>query len=134
MKFEQVDVDLLLSALADLPSEWQDDESRRVIEAIPHIVDRLRTIGPEITAADLAALLREQSIALDVFRLLTGRGQEPMAHEICGALGVQSGDWKALRSRARKEPEAMAAALVQIGMPALIREQIGRNWTVETCS
>ncbi|HYC93691.1 MAG TPA: DpnII family type II restriction endonuclease [Thermoanaerobaculia bacterium] len=84
-----------------------------------------------MTAANLAEILREQPLALDVFRLLTGRGQEPMAHDICGALGLTAGKWDALRSRARRDPETMGRALAQIGMPQLIREQIWREWTIE---
>lgn len=131
MKFEQVGLDLLLAELSDLPSEWLDDESRHLIAEIPAIVGRLRAIGPDVAAADLAALLREQPLTLDVCRLLTGRGQEPMAHDICGALGLTSGNWKTLRGRGRKDPEAMAAALVRIGILELIREQIWREWTIE---
>jgi len=92
MKFEQVDLDLLLAELSDLPSEWLDDESRHLIAEIPAIVARLRAIGPNVTADDLAALLRQEPLTLDVFRLLAGRGQEPMAHDICGALGLTSGN------------------------------------------
>jgi hypothetical protein len=131
MRFEQVSLDLLLAELSDLPSEWLDGESRHLIAEIPAIVDRLRAFGPEVSAEDLAQVLREQPLALDVCRLLTGRGQEPMAHDICDALGLKAGNWKALRSRARKDPEVMSRALAQIGILELIREQIWREWTIE---
>ena len=131
MNFDQVGLDLLLAELSDLPSEWLDEESRHLIAEIPAIVDRLRALGHEPTGDDLAKLLREQPLTLDVCRLLTGRGQEPMAHDLCGALGLKSGDWKALRSRARREPDAMAAALLTIGIAQVIREQIWRTWTIE---
>jgi len=131
MNFAKVDLDLLLAELSDLPSEWLDDESRHLIGEIPTIVARLRALGKEPTVDDLAALLREQPLTLDVCRLLTGRGQEPMGHDICGALGLKAGNWKSLRSRARTQPDVMAAALLRIGIADLIREQIWREWTVE---
>lgn len=131
MKFKKVELDLLLTELSDLPSEWLDDESRRLIGQIPAILDRFRALGPAITVSDLTTLLEEEPLTLDVCRLLTGRGQEPMAHDICGALGLTSGNWKALRARTRRHPEEMASALDQLGMPELIRTEISREWTID---
>jgi len=131
MRFTKIGLDLLLAELADLPSEWLDDEARRLVAQIPAVVERIRAIGPAIDAISLAQLLAEQPLALDVLRLLAGEGQEPMAHRVCDALGGQRRGWTALRSLARKKPEEMAAALVAIGMPELIREQIWRHWIID---
>jgi DpnII restriction endonuclease len=131
MRFTKIGLELLLTELADLPSEWQDDEARRLVAQIPAVIARIRTIGPAIDAAALTTLLAEQPLALDILRLLAAEGQEPMAHRICDALGGKRRGWTALRSLARNKPAEMAAALAAIGMPELIHQQIGREWTIE---
>jgi hypothetical protein len=59
MKFTKIGLDLLLSELADLPSEWQDDEARHLVSVIPDVVERIRAIGPDIDAPALATLLAD---------------------------------------------------------------------------
>lgn len=130
MRFAKIGLDLLLAELADLPSEWMDDEARRLVAAIPALIERIRGNGPSLDAAALVTLLREEPLALDVLRLLAAEGQEPMAHRICDAVGGKRQGWNALRSFARKNPEQMAAALVAMGMPDLIRQQVWREWTI----
>jgi hypothetical protein len=130
MKFTKIGLDLLLSELADLPSEWLDDEGRRLVSELPVVIERVRAIGPTIDAPALATLLREHPQALDVLRLIAGEGQEPLAHRICDALGGKRRGWSALRSLAQRKPEEMAAALVTIGIPALVHEQVSREWTI----
>jgi hypothetical protein len=131
MRFTKIGLDLLNTELADLPSEWMDDEARVLVAEIPAILDRFRTIAADITADQLAKLLQEQPLTLDVLRLLCGEGQEPMAHRICDALGGQRRGWTALRGLARKKPAELAAALVAIGIPDLVRQQLGRSWTID---
>jgi hypothetical protein len=131
MRFARVGLDLLLTELADLPSEWMDDDARLLVAEIPRVVDRMRKIGPQVAASDLATLLREEPLAIDVLRLLTGEGQEPMAHRICDALGGKRRGWTALRGMARKKPEELANALIAIGTATLMREQVWREWTIE---
>ena len=131
MRFTKIGLDLLLAELADLPSEWQDDEARRLVAQIPAIIASIRARGADLDAAALGKLLVEQPLALDVIRLLAAEGQEPMAHKICDVLGGQRRGWTALRRLARNKPEEMATALVAIGMPTLIHEQIGREWTID---
>ncbi|MDQ6799351.1 MAG: type II restriction endonuclease [Acidobacteriota bacterium] len=130
MKFAKIGIDLLLTELAGLPSEWMDDEARRVVPLIPLIVQRLRDAGPEIAPNILAEMLSEEPSTLDILRLLTGEGQEPMAHRICDALGGKRRGWTALRSLTAREPDEMASALVKIGLPAVIRDQVWREWTI----
>lgn len=131
MKFNRIGLDVLLAELADLPSEWMDDEARRVVAEIPAVISAFRSVGPDITDQDIARLLATQPLALDVLRLLSGEGQEPMAHRICDALGGKRRGWTALRSLARAKPDEMATALVAIGTPAVIRDQVWRAWTIE---
>lgn len=130
MKFKKIGLELLLTELADLPSEWLDDEGRRLVSEVPVVVERIRAIGAEIDAGALAALLQEHPQALDVLRLIAGEGQEPLAHRICDALGDKRRGWSALRSLARRKPDEMAAALVTIGIPPLVHEQVSRQWTI----
>lgn len=130
MKLTRIGMDLLLTELADLPSEWMDDEARRVVPLIPVIVQRLRDTGREISLDRLAEMLVAEPLTLDILRLLTGDGQEPMAHRICDALGGKRRGWKALRTLTARKPSDMAAALVKIGVPAVIRDQLWREWTI----
>jgi hypothetical protein len=130
MRFTKVGLDLLLGELADLPSEWMDDEARRLVAEIPAMVERIRAVGPLLDESALTRLLAEQPLALDVIRLLAAEGQEPMAHRICDALGGKRRGWVALRSLARKHPAEMAKALTAIGIPELIRDQVWREWTI----
>ncbi|HEX9983911.1 MAG TPA: DpnII family type II restriction endonuclease [Thermoanaerobaculia bacterium] len=130
MKFKKIGLDILLRELADLPSTWMDDEARHLVAGIPAVVERIRASGPELDAAALATLLKEQPLALDVLRLLAAEGQEPMAHRICAALGGKRRGWDALRALTRKSPDEMATALAAIGMPERVREQVWRQWTI----
>lgn len=75
MKFKKIGLDVLLSELADLPSEWMDDEARHLVAGIPAVVERIRSIGPELDAAAIATLLKEQPLALDVLRLLAAEAR-----------------------------------------------------------
>jgi hypothetical protein len=130
MKFKKIGLDVLLGELADLPSEWMDDEAQLLVAGIPAVVERIRAIGTELDATAVAKLLKEQPLALDVLRLLAAEGQEPMAHRICDALGGKRRGWTALRALARKSPDEMATALVAIGMAERVSEQVGRQWTI----
>lgn len=131
MKFTKVGLDRLLTEIADLPSEWMDDEARRLVAEIPVTVERLRAIGPHVVVEDLERLLADHAMMLDILRLLAGEGQEPMAHRICDAFGGKRRGWDSLRTLARKQPREMAEALVAIGMPALIQDQVWRDWTID---
>ena len=130
MKFTKIDLDLLLSELTEISSEWLDDEGRRLLSAVPAIIERLRELGPVVDGAAVAALLKEFPPALDVVRLIAGEGQEPMAHRLSDALGGKRRGWTALRSLAHRKPEEMASALVDLGLPPLLHEQITRPWTI----
>lgn len=130
MRFTKTGLDAILTELADLPSQWMDDEARHLVASIPAAVERFRAIGPAISGADLTTVLREEPLALDIVRLLAGEGQEPMAHRICDALEGKRRGWTALRTMARKKPEEMATALAAIGIPAMISDQLWRSWTI----
>ncbi|HEX7153183.1 MAG TPA: DpnII family type II restriction endonuclease [Thermoanaerobaculia bacterium] len=130
MKFKKIGLDVLLSEIADLPSEWMDDEARHLVAGIPAVLERLRTIGPALDATGLATVLKEEPLALDVLRLLAGEAQEPMAHRICDVLHGKRRGWGALRALARKSPDEMAAALAAIGLAERVREQVWRQWTI----
>ena len=130
MKFKKIGLDLLLTELADLPSEWLDDEGRRLVSEVPVVIEHLRALGATIDAVTLATLLRERPLALDVLRLIAGEGQEPLAHRICDALGGKRRGWSSLRSLARRKPDEMAQALVTMGIPAMVHEQVSRHWTI----
>ena len=130
MRFEKVGIDLLLAELADLPSEWMDAEARRLVPQIPVVIADLRRSGPSIHANALARLLADHEGALDILRLLTGQGQEPMAHGICDALGGMHCGWSRLRTLSRKEPVRVADALVRVGLLEVIRDQVWRDWTI----
>jgi len=130
MRFRKIDLDLLLTELADLPAEWMDDDARHLVGEIPAVVERIRAIGPAFDVAAFSRLLREHPFALDVLRLIAALGQEPMAHRICDVLGGKRQGWTALRRLARTKPEAMASALIAIGMAELVLEQVWREWTI----
>jgi hypothetical protein len=130
MKFSKVGLSDLFAEIADLPSDWLDDEAKLLVAEIPILTERFRQAGNAIDVTLLATILHEHPLALDVLRLITGEGQEPMAHRLCDALAGKRGNWKSLRARAKKNPKEMADALVSIGMLEMITEQIERQWTV----
>lgn len=45
MRFAKIGLDLLLAELADLPSEWMDDEARRLVAAIPALMCDVHRVG-----------------------------------------------------------------------------------------
>jgi len=67
MKFRKIGLDLVLSELADLPSEWLDDEGRRLVAELP---------GPCCVSTPRRSTCCGSS---------PGEGQEPLAHRICDA-------------------------------------------------
>jgi len=130
MKFGNVDLGTLLGEIANLPSDWMDDDARLLVSEIPAVVEDLRTIGPTVDAAALERVLRTHPRALDVLRLVAGEGQEPMAHRICDALDGKRMGWDRLRRLAVTDPHKMTEALTQVGMLDVIREQVFRQWSI----
>jgi len=131
MRFPRVEVEQLLAEFTNLQSEWMDDEARAVASRIPLVLQRVRALGSDFSREALVALLSDEPLALDVFRLLAGEGQEPMAHRICDVLDGARRGWTALRSLARRNPDVVAAALLTIGIRDVVRDQVWRDWTIE---
>jgi hypothetical protein len=131
MKFPRVEVEQLLAEFTNLQSDWMDEEARAVASRIPFVVQQVRALGADITQKPLAALLGAEPLALDVFRLLAGEGQETMAHRICDVLDGNRRGWTALRSLARRNPDTVATALLALGIKDIVLDQVLRKWTIE---
>lgn len=131
MRFEQVSLNDLLGEIRELPSDWMDEKAREVVAQIQLSGRELRKAGQEITAEDLTRLLEGNGEFLDVCRLFLGKSQETVAHEISDHLEGGRMGWPGLRSMARKEPGRIAAALVALGLPDVIRMHLSRKWEAE---
>jgi hypothetical protein len=131
MHFDKVALDELLAELSELPAEWMDEQAAALVTHIKLSVDALRALGRPVTTDDLAAALREKPEFLDVCRLFLGKGQESVAHMLCGQLGGQHLGWTALRKQAGRDPVKMATALTALDMPAVIDQHLSRRWEAE---
>lgn len=130
MQLSKISLDDLLGELVELPADWMDEVAAGLVAHVKLSLERLRGLGRPVTAADLAAELREKREFLDVCRLFMGQGQETVAHLLSDQLGKHMG-WTPLRNLAAREPERMAHALALIGLPGIIDQQLARNWQAE---
>jgi hypothetical protein len=130
MRFAPVDFGQLLGELVELPSEGVDDETRALQSLLPQVLGTMQGVGRPLAAAELAALLRQHPNFLVIARLFLGVSQDRAASAFSQALGVRL-SWSGLRARANQQPEAVAEAMVRMGMPESMWEQVGRVWTVE---
>lgn len=131
MQFQKITLEDLLSELTELPAEWMDDLARELLVELRLSVGALRKLGRPVTRQDLADRLRASATFVDVARLFLGKGQEPVAHMLCAALGERSMSWAKLRRLADAEPDRMAEALETIGITDVIAEHLDRRWEVE---
>lgn len=119
MKLDKVTLGEILLELEELPSSWMDETARELVDSIDETLDLL---GRELpTMADLARQFRRQPNFLDVCRLFFGHSQETVAHMICQNLSCKSTGFTNLRKVAMKEPERMAAVMVELELPELIQ-------------
>jgi len=131
MQFDKISLDDLVGELAELPSDWMDDQARELVVHIRQSVEELRLLGRPIQAADLADALRDDVQFLDVCRLFLGKSQEQAAHLLCDQFGGRRMNWGRLRSLARQDPERMANALVALELPEIIGAHLVRQWQAE---
>lgn len=64
-----------------------------------------------------------------IARLFLGVSQDRAASAFSQALGSRL-SWSGLRARARKEPEAIAQAIVSLDLPGTMWTELRREWTV----
>lgn len=129
MAFAHIDFDRLLGELVELPSEGVDDETRALQELLPGVIRTMLEAGRPLTIGELTALLRQHSDFLVIARLFLGVSQDRAASAFSQALGARL-SWSGLRARARQKPDAVAKAMVAMGLPEAMWEQMGRTWTV----
>lgn len=130
MAFTPVDFDQLLSELVELPSEGVDDETQALRDLLPIVLGAMENAGRSLTAAEIAALLRQHPNFLVIARLFLGVSQDRAASAFSHALGTRL-SWSGLRARANRQPESVAAAMVAMGLADSMWEQLKRVWTVE---
>ena len=131
MKFDKIQIDDLIGALCELPCDWLDEKGESLLKHVRSSVAQLRRLKRKPTAKDFEAYLREDCTFLDVCRLFMGVAQEPAAHLICEHLQMRNASWSGLRSLCKRAPDRMAEALVRVGLPADISQQLKRAWSVE---
>ncbi|NLE59139.1 MAG: hypothetical protein GX616_12315 [Planctomycetes bacterium] len=131
MRLQKVNLKQILAELGDLPSDWMDDQARELIHVIRDSLSSLRRLKHAPAVTDLAAMLEHNPAFLDVCRLLMGEGQESAAHRLCKHLDMRAATWSRLRLLARQDPTRMASAIVALGVPDLIVNDLRRNWTLE---
>ena len=131
MRFGILNIETVLSQLEELPADWMDETGRTFLEQVPVCVKHLRELGRTPTLKDVEECLQEHAAFLDICRLFLGKGQEPTGHMLCDELGGERMTWSRLRKLATQEAARMAQALVAIGLPDIITDQLQRRWEIE---
>ena len=129
MAFDPLDFHRLLGELVELPSEGVDDETRAIQELLPQVLQTMRDAGRPLSLAELTTLLRQHPNFLVVARLFLGVSQDRAASTFSQALGTRL-SWSSLRSKANQAPAQVAEAMVTIGLPEAMWEQLHREWTI----
>jgi len=129
MKFTKVTIGEILAELEELPSSWMDETAKNLVESIDETLACLGNKKP--TQADLRLEFLRQPNFLDICRLFFGDSQETIAHTICERLGSKSMGFVPLRKIAQKEPERMAKAMEELGLPDLIYSYTSKTWTTK---
>jgi hypothetical protein len=130
MQLEKISLEELVDELEELPSDWMDEKALALVAHIKISLGRLRVLDRPLTEQDLADELRDDARFLEICRLFLGKGQEPAAHVISDALGERM-SWTKLRAVARREPERIASAFVELKVPELIQNHLERRWQAE---
>jgi len=122
----QVTLEDLLGQLKRIPAEWLDDEGRKVLESIPHVIDKIddSTLDQQL----IKSILVDDRYALDVFRLFLDLSQDILANEM-RARGVK-GDFTSIRSKCKKDSEKIAQVLVELGLTDAIDAHRFHEWTL----
>lgn len=131
MKIKKIDLKTLLEELQEIKSDWMDDTAHDLISQIRQSVDYLRQLKRVPTREDLEEAFIKTPTFLDVCRLFSGKGQEPMAHIICDEIGQSRMNWSNLRKLASREPHRMADIMMLLGIDKIIADHINRKWEVE---
>lgn len=129
MAFPPVALDRLLGELVELPSEGVDDETRALRDLLPRVIETMETAGRPLVLGELSDLLRQHPDFLVIARLFLGVSQDRAASAFSQALGSRL-SWSGLRARARQDPATVAGAMVTLGLPETMWEELRRSWTV----
>ena len=117
----------LLEQIERIPAEWVNAVGRRVVEAIPRVIEH---IGDRpLDQGLIEGLLREESYALDVFRLFLDLSQDVLANEV-NARGIK-GDFDSIRRKCFQHAAEIAEVLVELGVLDAIEAHRAREWTLE---
>lgn len=124
---QQVTLEELLGQLKRIPAEWLDDDSRKVLESIQQVVDKIgdRTIDQSF----IETILIENPYALDVFRLFLDLSQDVLANEM-RVRGVK-GDFTNVRRKCQNEAERITQVLVDLGLIDAIDAHRSHKWTLQ---
>jgi hypothetical protein len=131
MDFQKITIEILISELGELPSDWMDPTAHKLVQLLMGSVARLKRLKRPVSTEDLTSLLEEAPTFLDVCRLFLGKGQETVGLSLCQELGITPVNWARLRSMAKSDPARMAQALTALGCVGTINEQIHKKWRVE---
>lgn len=123
----QVTLEELLGQLKRIPAKWLDDDGRKVLESITHVVERIDDLALDQDL--IKTILVEDPYALDVFRLFLDMSQDIFANEM-GARNIK-GDFTSIRSKCKNDPEKIAGALVELGLADIIDTHRSHKWTLQ---
>ena len=77
---QQVTLEEILGQLKRIPADWLDDDGRKVLESIPHVVDKINDLTLDRDL--IKTILDDDPYALDVFRLFLDLSQDILANEM----------------------------------------------------
>jgi hypothetical protein len=123
-------MDGMLSELEHIAASWEDDTSKRVVALVHTAVAIIRAKKDAPLLGTIEDLIRKDPEYLDALRLFIGESQDVIAHRLGAELGAR-GSYAKVRKALAADPKAGAKALEALGLLDIIREHLGRSWSVE---
>lgn len=124
---QQVTLEEILGQLKRIPAEWLDDDGRKVLESIPHVVDKINDLTLDRDL--ITTILNDDPYALDVFRLFLDLSQDILANEM-RIRGVK-GDFTSIRRRCKNDSEKITQVLIELGLGEAVDAHRSHKWTLK---
>lgn len=133
MEFQKLSLDQLIGEIQALPSEWQDVKGEGIVNSLDLCLSSIQAWPHPTRRKHLEQSLKEIPEFLDTCRLFLSMSQDVISNNLSECLlakGHKRADWKQLQSMGRRDPNALAQGLVDIGLLDEIEKQLSHSWSI----
>ena len=124
---QQMTLKELLEQLSRIQAEWLDEDGKKVLAAIPSVIDKIGT--SPVDRLIIEDILGQEPYALDVFRLFLDVSQDILSNEM-RARGL-TGGFESIRRKCRTNRMQIAAVLADLGIIDAIESHRAHEWTLQ---